>query len=1048
MKKFTFLAFAVVLLCVFHPASSQQKQLPGSTAEKVRCATMEGLEAYLQSNPEARAQAERNKNIIPTVPTEGQIQRTNAIITIPVVVHLVLPAADMAKVTDADVIWQINKLNEDFSGLNADSTNGVAFYPVRGHSEIRFCLAQRDANGNPTNGINRVVSSITNFSGTTVNQIKHGASCGADAWDCTKYFNIWVGKSTSLLGIATFPGTGPCDEQGIALALDGFSNNPAYVNPAFAKGRTAVHEVGHFLGLYHIWGDDAGCANSDFRQMPGSCLIAGTDIVGTTADQTIGDTPNQSNETVSCPTTAQAAGCTDSPNPPGRQYQNYMDYTQDNCYSMFTIKQVKRMEYVLTNCRASLISSLGCTPVAQFANDAFLFAILNPGPGACGVSGTSSFCAGANIIPSVEIRNPGTNAINSITIYTQVDNNAPVAFTPASFSLPQYGRVVLNLPAVAAPAAIGTHIMKIYTSNPNGVVDPRNTNDTLSVNFTVGGGVALPVVEGFESATFPPAGWSRQNPDNGLTWERTTLARNSGTASARVNFFNYSTRGQRDHLISPNMAVGTADSLYLDFFVAYSPWNTDADSLEVSVSKDCGNTYQRVFYKGGSQLQTVNTTANFVPTAAQWRKENVNLTAHAGNNLIVRFTSINNFGNNLYIDDININKVVYPPRDVALLSIDKPLSRLCFTSDKPVVTFKTLGAQPVTSLKINYQIDGGAVTTVNWTGNLLRNETFTFELPSANLGAVGTHVLKAWVSEPNGLTDGNPANDTLTKAYTIFAITPLNGGMKEEFTQATFPPPAWEVVNPNNDITWARNATVGNRLPGSAWFNDFNTTAPLRRFDDLITPTYSYNNVDSVFLHFNLSTVTYTYPGTAGAHIDTLTVLMSRDCGNTFTPVYKKWGEELQTVNDPNFPKITAFFPTNASQWRRDSVNLGTFLGTSEGQITFAFRLSNNSENNLFLDDVNFFTKNVPATLKTQGYLILPTAFQNQFGIWHYQQPTNLRYVTIYNSAGQLIWTRQYNGNAEKFMTVDLTGKSAGTYVVHLGYLDQNRNVVQRVIKY
>jgi hypothetical protein len=1046
LKKFTFLAFAAFFTACFSPAGAQQKQAD-PVAQRVRCGTMEALESYLQSNPEARAIAERNKTLLPDAPTStSNNQRTNAIMTIPVVVHLVLPAADMAKVTDADVQWQIDQLNRDFSGLNPDSTNATGFYSVRGHSEIRFCLAKQDPNGNPTNGINRVVSSITDFSSATVNQLKYASSCGSESWDCTKYFNIWVGKSVSLLGIATFPGTGPCAEQGIALALDGFSNNPAYVIPAFNRGRTAVHEAGHFFGLYHIWGDESACSQSDFRQMPGTCLVSGADIVGTATDNAVGDTPNQTGATSGCPSGTQASGCADAPSPPGKQYQNFMDYTDDGCYSMFTIKQVKRMEQMLTSCRASLINSTGCTPVTQFANDAFLFAIFNPGPGACGVTGTSSFCAGGSITPSVEIRNLGTNNINSITIYTQVDNNTPTAFTPASFSLAPYGRIVLNLPSVAAPAATGAHTIKIYTSNPNGVTDPRTGNDTLTRSFTVGGGVSLPLVEGFEGTAFPPPNWTLLNPDNGITWARVTNARNSGTASARVNFFSYSNRGRRDNLITPNLAVGTADSLWLDFYVAYSPYNSDNDSLEVLVSKDCGNTYQRVYYKGGNDLKTATTTSNFVPTAAQWRKESVNLTAHAGGNLLVNFQSINNFGNNLYIDDININKFEFPNRDASIAEISRPLGRVCSSTEKPVVTLKNIGRDTLRSVKINYRVDNGAVATYNWTGVLPRNASTTVTLPDVNFGAAGAHTLTVFTSEPNGQTDQNTSNDQMAKTLTVFNVTPVNGSVTEEFT-STFPPSGWSVVNPNADMTWTRNANYGNKLPGSAWFNDWNN-ATNNRIDDLVSPTWSYSGTDSVFLHFNLSAATYSYPGTTGVPIDTLSVLVSKDCGNSFTEVYKKWGEDLQTIKDPNNPVLDEFFPRSARDWRRDSINLGGFLSGTESQVTVAFRFHGNFENNIFLDDVSFTTETLPATLKTQGYLILPTAFNNQFGIWHYQQPTKLKYVTVYNSAGQLVWTKQYNGNADKYIPVDLSGRAAGTYMVHVGYEDENRNVVQRVVKY
>ncbi|MEO7305856.1 MAG: HYR domain-containing protein, partial [Ferruginibacter sp.] len=347
------------------------------TNEFNRCGTMDGLEIYYRIHPEAKALAERNMKLFAPEITKGPGQNSLVIVTIPVVFHIVSNAARQAQVTDADVIWQLNKMNEDFTGSNADSTNAAyGFYPIRaknGYCQIRYCLAQRTPGDLPTNGIDRVVSTLTgaqncadyNADGV-VSNIKHAGTGGADAWDPNRYFNIWVAEfdgscsGGGLLGIATFPGTGAADEQGIAINFSGFSNNPVYAASAYALGRTAVHEAGHYWGLLHIWGDESGCTNSDFRQLTGTCLLPAS-LAGTTTDQTIGDTPNQAGQVTSCPSGERTDACSGSA--PGINYQNYMDYTADACYSMFTIKQVDRMQWILDNCRASLKTSNGCSPV-------------------------------------------------------------------------------------------------------------------------------------------------------------------------------------------------------------------------------------------------------------------------------------------------------------------------------------------------------------------------------------------------------------------------------------------------------------------------------------------------------------------------------------------------------------------------------------------------------------------------------------------------------------------------------------------------------------
>jgi hypothetical protein len=154
----------------------------------------------------------------------------------------------------------------------------------------------------------------------------------------------------------------------------------------------------------------------------------------------------------------------------------------------------------------------------------------------------------------------------------------------------------------------------------------------------------------------------------------------------------------------------------------------------------------------------------------------------------------------------------------------------------------------------------------------------------------------------------------------------------------------------------------------------------------------------------------------------------------------------LQTIDNPNDPQTTEFIPTVQSQWRTENIDMTQFA--PQGPLVLFFRVSNNFENNIFIDNVNLTTRTLPALLKQQGYLILPTAFNSSFTIWHYQTPSTVKYVNVVNSIGQRIWNKQFNGNADKQVSVDLTGKAAGVYFVEIGYVDSNRNVVQKVVKY
>lgn len=368
-------------------------------------------------------------------------------------------------------------------------------------------------------------------------------------------------------------------------------------------------------------------------------------------------------------------------------------------------------------------------------------------------------------------------------------------------------------------------------------------------------------------------------------------------------------------------------------------------------------------------------------------------------------------------------------------------SLLCTTGFAPVVTIRNSGTTTLTSLQVVAQINNGTPTVYNWTGALAPYTETTVTLNNLT-GVKGVNTLTVSTQAPNGATDQNPGNNTASVQFTVTSVTPLSGQALEEFAGPQFPPPGWGINNFDGDLTWERNPTIGNKRPGAAWFNNFDN-ATFDHVDDLITPTYSYHDVDSIFLNFNVAAAIYSDPG-SGVPMDTLTVLLTKDCGNTFTTIYKKWGSALETLGTAF---ENPFFPTGTSQWRKDSVNLGAFLGSSEEQFTLYFRFTGNYENNLFIDDVNVYTKEVPRRLKEEGLLILPTVTTGTFGVWHYQQPTTLRYLTVHNSAGQLVWKRDFNHNAEKYIAVDLSRQAAGVYFVNLGYDDKGRNVTQRIIK-
>ncbi len=308
--------------------------LTGSiTAQRV-CGTQDHQHAIESTDPSIAANRvaieTHTANYVANPP-----KHTRAVVTIPVVVHVVYNTASQ-NISDAQIASQIAVMNADFRKLNADaSLVPAAFAGLAADCEVQFCMAQRDPSGNATTGITRTSTTVTSFS--TNDNMKRNANGGKDAWPTGSYLNIWVCNiSGGILGYAQFPG-GPTSTDGVVCNYTAFGTSGTAAAP-FNKGRTATHEVGHWLNLNHIWGDDGtGCTGTD----------------------NVGDTPNQGDENYGCPVFPQVS-CSNGPN--GDMFMNYMDYTDDACMYMFTAGQKARMQATLVSggARASLATSLGC----------------------------------------------------------------------------------------------------------------------------------------------------------------------------------------------------------------------------------------------------------------------------------------------------------------------------------------------------------------------------------------------------------------------------------------------------------------------------------------------------------------------------------------------------------------------------------------------------------------------------------------------------------------------------------------------------------------
>src|SRR5688572_15112067 len=302
------------------------------------CATSQANALLIQKNPEIQRQfLQVDEQVKRYLESRKNLKNSAAGDTITVVFHVVYNNAQ-ENISDAQLHSQLQILNEDFNRLNADTINIPGpFKQAASSPYIYFCLAKLDPEGNPTTGITRTFTNRTSFRFND-NQMKFTAQGGINSWKPELYLNIWIcDLADNVLGYAQFPG-GPAATDGIVLRYTTPGRFPFNTFPGpYNQGRTATHEIGHWLGLRHIWGENEDDCND--------------------SDQ-IADTPNQASKSGGCPKFPKIS-CNNGPN--GDMFMNFMDYTNDNCMHLFTRNQSEKMNAVLQTSRHSLLASNMCS---------------------------------------------------------------------------------------------------------------------------------------------------------------------------------------------------------------------------------------------------------------------------------------------------------------------------------------------------------------------------------------------------------------------------------------------------------------------------------------------------------------------------------------------------------------------------------------------------------------------------------------------------------------------------------------------------------------
>lgn len=284
---------------------------------------------------------------------------------------------------------------------------------------------------------------------------------------------------------------------------------------------------------------------------------------------------------------------------------------------------------------------------ATASNDAGItnsFTALNGSPATCDV-----------VDMDYRLCNYGTDTLTSATIDLAVDGVIQQTFNWTG-SLSTYASEVLTFTGVTGTAGT-TNAVSFTVSNPNGGADVNTANNSRNASFITYPLVGGPAVsEAYAASAFPPSGWYLQNGGDSYTWTRSTAGLN-GAGSAKMDYWN-SPEGDQDALQLPAIDLSGLSDAVLTFDLAHARYNTSNDNLKIKVSTDCGTTWSTVYNKSGATLSTTAaTTSIFTPsTAAQWRNEIVSLSNFIGNNnVFIKFEANSDYGNNAYLDNVNIS---------------------------------------------------------------------------------------------------------------------------------------------------------------------------------------------------------------------------------------------------------------------------------------------------------------------------------------------------------------------------------------------------------
>ena len=619
-------------------------QLIAATGFAQNCLSHEQLKKNLEANPQLRLDMEAlEAETQAYIAAHKHDKSVSATKVIPIVFH-VIHAGGNENISVAQIRDQVAIMNAEFNRQFADTVKTPApFKSLAGALAVEFRLATKDPEGNCTQGITRTYHPFTTCS---ANEEDPKA---LRYWPREKYLNVWLVSSMHYLnqtqctggGYAQFPG-GTAKTDGVIIRGDLIGSiGTATQNTGWGNflGRYLMHELGHWMNLIHIWGDDE----------------CGSDLVS--------DTPPHEGANSNCPAFPRRPNNSCGGDANGEMFTNYMDYTNGPCLNMYSKEQVLRME-------ACLNSSLSSR------NNLWTQANIQ--------------ATGADVTTL-----PNCPATPEVFPYVPkiICNSGTVSFRDASYGGTKTSRM-WSFPGGTASSLTdsivnvtystpGVYDISLSNTNLNGTTSRTFANRVVVLESGTSVNDSLVFTERFENNPFQH-GWVRLNTGADTSWSNTSISSFSGAQSMRLQNFK-NVVGGIDELISPQYNFGGIDNISLKFKLAFAKRNnTNKDKLVISLSKDCGQSWTTAYSKSANStssstnLATIpnSITNTFIPTGEdEWREETIGIpAAYRTDNVRIRFTYTCSGGNNLYIDDLKLagtvtvgNEALTSQKDIELI---------------------------------------------------------------------------------------------------------------------------------------------------------------------------------------------------------------------------------------------------------------------------------------------------------------------------------------------------------------------------------------------